>query len=181
MSRAHPRSRGDHGAFFSLILFVAGSSPLARGPPVHGWQVNVAGGLIPARAGTTSLRFNPNASCGAHPRSRGDHKRGGGVGLKMGGSSPLARGPQAHPRKTWNRRGLIPARAGTTHHYPTSAPSSRAHPRARGDHSRCFTSLAALLGSSPLARGPPGKDSSAAVTFGLIPARAGTTLAAAKW
>ena len=51
--RAHPRSRGDHGVLGRARDGVAGSSPLARGPPHDTRSVAPHLGLIPARAGTT--------------------------------------------------------------------------------------------------------------------------------
>ena len=56
---AHPRSRGDHLAVSGSSELLSGSSPLARGPPDELiTPLNVVG-LIPARAGTTSLPPHP--------------------------------------------------------------------------------------------------------------------------
>ena len=52
-SRAHPRSRGDHGRAGKTPDTPPGSSPLARGPPANKRLVIAPDGLIPARAGTT--------------------------------------------------------------------------------------------------------------------------------
>ena len=69
------------------------------------------------------------------------------------GSSPLARGPSGAAMAAINATRLIPARAGNIHVPAPLEPSTRAHPRSRGEHR-----LAALVGrlaagSSPLARG----------------------------
>ena len=53
---AHPRSRGDHRDAARGLAVEPGSSPLARGPPSTIARVTGAGGLIPARAGTTCAR-----------------------------------------------------------------------------------------------------------------------------
>ena len=54
-------------------------------------------------------------------------------------------------------------------------PSSRAHPRSRGEHSSRVKTKTAPTGSSPLARGTPSSVITGATTGGLIPARAGNT------
>ena len=152
---AHPRSRGDHRSRCECVPFLAGSSPLARGPrfirrqgnqgcgliPARAGTTltaelerNRGAGLIPARAGTTTVGASRNAVIGAHPRSRGDHDEVRARLLELGGSSPLARGPlRLHLRGT-GRCGLIPARAGTTGTPKGGCVKRGAHPRSRGDH-----------------------------------------------
>ena len=54
-SAAHPRSRGENGAFGRARSCTMGSSPLTRGKHLgqsHGWYVQ---GLIPAHAGKTPI------------------------------------------------------------------------------------------------------------------------------
>ena len=76
-----------------------------------------------------------------------------------------------------SREGLIPARAGNTIPCPFVVVSVRAHPRSRGEHPRISRRARPCWGSSPLARGtqPTGIFDSGA--SGLIPARAGNTVA----
>ena len=113
-ARAHPRSRGDHIDEGTGDYRITGSSPLARGPLVKVAQEALNAGLIPARAGTTSLSREYSVMGWAHPRSRGDHRIQLTISTLLTGSSPLARGPLAW-RKCWPvGAGLIPARAGTT-------------------------------------------------------------------
>ena len=133
-ARAHPRSRGDHGAAGQPRFRHLGSSPLARGPLLNWLHQREACGLIPARAGTTIHR--PRASRGgrAHPRSRGDHSMGKKCDRWAWGSSPLARGPQHGQKMRQVGVGLIPARAGTTLCVIGIKRHREAHPRSRGDH-----------------------------------------------
>ena len=152
---AHPRSRGDHLWVPPSIFRVAGSSPLARGPPKSMWVQRWWQGLIPARAGTTLW---------------------GHLLVRRGcGSSPLARGPLISDAINIITGRLIPARAGTTPRSMMSGWPTGAHPRSRGDHILELFGLACGWGSSPLARGPPRLQSLGHVRGGLIPARAGTT------
>ena len=51
-----------------------------------------------------------------------------------------------------------------------------AHPRSRGDHRSARWESSISWGSSPLARGPRGIGDAGHVAWGLIPARAGTTV-----
>ena len=69
------------------------------------------------------------------------------------GSSPLTRGKPV--REIPGRRvlGLIPTHAGKTSCSSPSRPSTRAHPRSRGENLKCGCLAVAVFGSSPLTRG----------------------------
>ena len=153
----------------------AGSSPLARGPLSALWLTSITNGLIPARAGTTTVFDIYSQNDRAHPRSRGDHNTGAGGVKAPGGSSPLARGPPPNPSQGRTFPGLIPARAGTTFINNIHLRVLRAHPRSRGDHRLLSGIWDWREGSSPLARGPLIKTVTDIIGSGLIPARAGTT------
>ena len=139
-----------------------GSSPLARGTPAGcpppGVQGGGVGGLIPARAGNTGVRFGVLMGAWAHPRSRGEHATGKGRSPWFWGSSPLARGTRVRPRPRY------------------ALPQSRAHPRSRGEHIPNVLIGGKNEGSSPLARGTLQPGIQRAKVAGLIPARAGNTL-----
>ena len=80
------------------------------------------------------------------------------------------------PRPGLARRGgLIPARAGNTHHPVAPKPKRRAHPRSRGEHAGGGPGDSGSAGSSPLARGTLQELQPGEKTEGLIPARAGNT------
>ena len=158
-----------------------GSSPLARGPLIAVSPLVMSTGLIPARAGTTCLTRVKRKARWAHPRSRGDHYLANHPGTGEKGSSPLARGPPAELERDRRRVGLIPARAGTTARALFGAWHAGAHPRSRGDHETVGASINAVMGSSPLARGPHEWTSSSGRPGGLIPARAGTTQSQPRW
>ena len=90
--RAHPRSRGEHCDSGCRCNSEQGSSPLARGTQIFLKNPPPQLGLIPARAGNTTLCWTGRVQKWAHPRSRGEH-----FGLHeclkhLLGSSPLARG-----------------------------------------------------------------------------------------
>ena len=72
-NRAHPRSRGEHSLQVPLQLRRWGSSPLARGTPGAYHRGRGRQGLIPARAGNTSIGTTASITHWAHPRSRGEH------------------------------------------------------------------------------------------------------------
>ena len=174
-SGAHPRSRGEHAMSTAPARRRRGSSPLARGAPREVGVGVLARGLIPARAGSTLLRLASRRGRGAHPRSRGEHPEGVAIVAVPGGSSPLARGAPRATRRGRLRRGLIPARAGSTSRRRPARSSRRAHPRSRGEHAEGFDDAVPKAGSSPLARGAPSRVPGDRERTGLIPARAGST------
>ena len=73
--------------------------------------------------------------------------------------------------------GLIPARAGNTGADTSPCGVYGAHPRSRGEHRETQNGTPYLTGSSPLARGTPPPLSLSTAQMGLIPARAGNTVA----
>ena len=77
-------------------------------------------------------------------------------------------------------RGLIPARAGKTWNAATSASHTGAHPRACGENLTGKTAEADAAGSSPRVRGKLGGGLAGRLGLGLIPARAGKTLASTQ-
>ena len=89
------------------------------------------------------------------------------------GSSPLARGARQLVVGVVDDGGLIPARAGSTGLRANWSRACSAHPR--GEHRSMSLSVSGATGSSPLARGAPGRHPRGDRPPGLIPARAGST------
>ena len=118
---------------------------------------------------------SPFAASWAHPRSRGENGRVGGVRFPLVGSSPLTRGKLIFGSLRVMRRGLIPAHAGKT---PSSSPTTsprRAHPRSRGENDGNDAMRPDAPGSSPLTRGKRRHKQVCGHPAGLIPAHAGIT------
>ena len=113
----------------------------------------------------------------AHPRSRGEHHQSSDVHELRTGSSPLARGTHIGDFHIAHGYGLIPARAGNTISQADAMDAVRAHPRSRGEHQENLVQEANHKGSSPLARGTLEASEDYFTLLGLIPARAGNTLA----
>ena len=128
----HPRSRGVYFPAVCVDQVLNGSSPLARGLPVTARCVRVDRGIIPARAGFTSLFLPVVRPPMDHPRSRGVYEKLPITTIAEWGSSPLARGLQSFSLPLASGRRIIPARAGFTR--PTTrTPFGRGdHPRSRG-------------------------------------------------
>ena len=154
---------------------MGGSSPLARGAHVEVECHRRDRGHIPARAGSTTRQARPRGSAAAHPRSRGERKRGENGQQGEQGSSPLARGAHGRGGAQVRQDRLIPARAGSTTPSSTHARRRRAHPRSRGEHTSRSNVTVATAGSSPLARGARPDELLLGRGEGLIPARAGST------
>ena len=176
-TRAHPRSRGEHNASNTVVVDPPGSSPLARGTLKANRGGELYGGLIPARAGNTFSASSLRRRARAHPRSRGEHRCTLRPGLAGRGSSPLARGTLGNVGYARDATGLIPARAGNTCVHRGHRSLHRAHPRSRGEHLADAEGVCYYEGSSPLARGTHYCRFSCYNYYGLIPARAGNTLA----
>ena len=193
----HPRSRGVYPGPIGGAGAPRGSSPLARGlRPPHQGQGPVLG-IIPARAGFTPSAPGPGPRPRDHPRSRGVYGISAAERRWVAGSSPLARGlPQRRGGQVRPDR-IIPARAGFTQGQRGDPAPHRDHPRSRGvycaqtdahqptkDHPRsrgvygpCLYGGHCSRGSSPLARGLPPRRSRVLGRGGIIPARAGFTIA----
>ena len=173
----HPRSRGVYHFVGAFQRRPWGSSPLARGLLTGKVPVMEDGGIIPARAGFT---------LGLPPRRRGrrDHPRSHGVYqwdefllICSLGSSPLARGLHGRAHRRLRHPRIIPARAGFTCPASPAPRSSQDHPRSRGVYDPRPAGRVADLGSSPLARGLRRHPLLHRRLPGIIPARAGFTMA----
>ena len=173
----HPRSRGVYDGSAILTACISGSSPLARGLPADQPGRPVHHRIIPARAGFTRMLRREASSSADHPRSRGVYFFTLMWEGLVNGSSPLARGllPDRVPHA--GDGGIIPARAGFTCRPRREASSSADHPRSRGVYGRGFLPFPLRWGSSPLARGLRRKAVRSRRRGGIIPARAGFTLA----
>ena len=134
-------------------------------------------GLIPARAGSTSCVLSEGAGAGAHPRPCGEHGFGAAfLGFTLG-SSPPVRGARHDGAPLMVCSGLIPARAGSTRNATHRWGNRRAHPRPCGEHYHKLHFRTVNKGSSPPVRGAQQHRLEPGQQGGLIPARAGSTLA----
>ena len=174
---AHPRAGGENLLNCTARLLGGGSSPRGRGKRLETEYVAGPRRLIPARAGKTRWRAWSRDSGGAHPRAGGENAVLIDDTSTFGGSSPRGRGKPSPTVASSGHVRLIPARAGKTPSIPTSLRCSRAHPRAGGENPMPIGDTCQLKGSSPRGRGKPAGRSVADHRGGLIPARAGKTLA----
>ena len=180
-AKDHPRSRGEHTCIATLTSGKTGSSPLARGAHRGNGEHVEMDRIIPARAGSTCSWIAICFRASDHPRSRGEHKcRWQPVDQPLG-SSPLARGALVRIYRQLTSGGIIPARAGSTQLCRLLLVLLADHPRSRGEHLRRRLTHAGADGSSPLARGARGCDTSSPSAPGIIPARAGSTFATKVW
>ena len=116
---------------------------------------NVAIGIIPAYAGSTSGVKSSSSLSSDHPRIRGEHAWLASAAIPALGSSPHMRGAPARVVSDGGCRGIIPAYAGSTSARHDRARPATDHPRIRGEH--------ISDGSTARMRG------------GIIPAYAGST------
>ena len=175
LTKAHPRAGGENILRSVGGPHAQGSSPRGRGKPELTMEDATALGLIPARAGKTSvfLRWRPHHW--AHPRAGGENP----VTLfrlsAYSGSSPRGRGKPELLGDRTAAPGLIPARAGKTSRARVWCWGSRDHPRAGGENWAARRATCPSLGSSPRGRGKQRPSDEIGRGVGLIPARAGKT------
>ena len=93
----HPRSRGVYFGSDAIRAANVGSSPLARGLRKNFLTHFGTWGIIPARAGFTSLHQLLCPQQQDHPRSRGVYASVACASAFAAGSSPLARGLHRRP------------------------------------------------------------------------------------
>ena len=153
----HPRSRGVYSRPSGGAVRPRGSSPLARGLRCPSWSCLAVEGIIPARAGFTNGWLTADANAEDHPRSRGVYHWRRMAGVQACGSSPLARGLRGRHVLACGPRRIIPARAGFTPSSSGPRTTRTDHPRSRGVYKRWSSSGSPRPGSSPLARGLPGR------------------------
>ncbi len=151
--RDHPRSCGEHNDPSDGSNVASGSSPLVRGALPCPDLRRQAGGIIPARAGSTGILELGIQLHGDHPRSCGEHWLNHQHRTWSEGSSPLVRGARAPSWCLFSAHGIIPARAGSTNMYYQTHPILQDHPRSCGEHSSLLISSLCVGGSSPLVRG----------------------------
>ena len=173
----HPRSRGVYGHIGDPDEGVSGSSPLARGLLSTEPGEVLPRRIIPARAGFTECVVETHGAIPDHPRSRGVYSRDIGRIVVGDGSSPLARGLLLLWGADDGPTGIIPARAGFTRRRSTLPVGWKDHPRSRGVYAAVPSRGKRFGGSSPLARGLLVLEWCAIRHYGIIPARAGFTLA----
>ena len=151
----HPRMRGEHEEAEADFLAQAGSSPHARGTPVHRYCADDEIRFIPACAGNTCCPRAATPGATVHPRMRGEHASGTPPQNNQYGSSPHARGTPAVPTTASSRTRFIPACAGNTKDATPDELMAAVHPRMRGEHRPKFERRPTTDGSSPHARGTP--------------------------
>ena len=174
----HPRIRGEHEHATGVISWFEGSSPHTRGARFSGGGSDGKQGIIPAYAGSTRSRFRCMGRRRDHPRIRGEHRHGPERARGHEGSSPHTRGAHEVALLARVLPGIIPACAGSTCIRPCAICASGDHPRMRGEHNGIAFCAMGQSGSSPHARGALARQISRDCDAGIIPACAGSTMAA---
>ena len=153
----HPRRRGEHQRVIPCPCQTLGSSPQARGTLTDGLPVHVFDRFIPAGAGNTRGRGLARRLRAVHPRRRGEHNSSESLYHDFVGSSQQARGTRRCGAWDDSRWRFIPAGAGNTPVHGDTARTRPVHPRRRGEHNAMKAVYLEVIGSSPQARGTPGR------------------------
>ena len=134
-NRDHPRACGAHYLRLSIQYAMLGSSPRMRGSLDHPRADAAVGGIIPAHAGLTLVRWQCQSPTWDHPRACGAHDLYALLDGSVLGSSPRMRGSLSGRAGGSAPEGIIPAHAGLTKTPGSTSFTSRDHPRACGAHS----------------------------------------------
>ena len=154
----------------------SGSSPRMRGAVlvvVHG---DAAGGIIPARAGSSSRSRPRGTGSWDHPRVCGEQAYLSILYISILGSSPRVRGAAEWVPSYFDFQGIIPARAGSSRGRSATTRPAWDHPRACGEQGETLTDASAAMGSSPRVRGAVRDRYDLDAYNGIIPARAGSSV-----
>ncbi len=171
----HPRLRGEHPASNCEVKPWRGSSPPARGAPRFVARPCPHLRIIPACAGSTTIRIARTRSTRDHPRLRGEHNDADLHEREYAGSSPPARGARRRRAQVGEGARIIPACAGSTSRATACRGRRTDHPRLRGEHLTGGLYQTVSAGSSPPARGARGHTLRRDAGRGIIPACAGST------
>ena len=152
-----------------------GSSPRGRGKLIPRAGIPGVAGLIPARAGKTTIASLALRGNAAHPRAGGENIQAAVSVVVEWGSSPRGRGKLSEMQAVGYQWRLIPARAGKTQRQVLCAYAHSAHPRAGGENTERRRGGELLGGSSPRGRGKRLRTTQERRLLRLIPARAGKT------
>ena len=171
----HPRIRGEHPGIPSHSRVPFGSSPHTRGAPLGKIKLGEYTRIIPAYAGSTSVRHSNSVSFRDHPRIRGEHTHAAAIEATRPGSSPHTRGARLHQARPRGPGRIIPAYAGSTRESISRGPGGGDHPRIRGEHIGAAAHQVKITGSSPHTRGARHGAFVDPFLLGIIPAYAGST------
>ena len=169
-----PHTRGAL-RFRRVVLERVRIIPAYAGSTVRGKIPRLSRRIIPAYAGSTAGHATISNRTQDHPRIRGEHHALSHPKAVRGGSSPHTRGAPLHGDRVDVHPGIIPAYAGSTPMEMCRCPSSRDHPRIRGEHDGSARISRVGGGSSPHTRGAPVCAISARRRLRIIPAYAGST------
>ena len=117
--RDHPRVCGEQWALTCAVTAHSGSSPRVRGAVAGAVAEGPGDGIIPACAGSSSLRHPAQSAAWDHPRACGEQVAKAVQTIINAGSSPRVRGADAFSHVFSPCLGIIPARAGSRRRLPS--------------------------------------------------------------
>ena len=143
-------------------------------------KLHIVCGIIPARAGSSPRWTTCCRGSWDHPRACGEQWKPNPWMTTPQGSSPRVRGAEALYRRPRLSVGIIPARAGSSFRGCVPRSGSWDHPRACGEQQPRSLYSSGWTGSSPRVRGAAVGHARRDERAGIIPARAGSSLAARR-
>ena len=172
--RDHPRVCGEQWALTCAVTAHSGSSPRVRGAVAGAVAEGPGDGIIPACAGSSSLRHPAQSAAWDHPRACGEQPMFAFGCSVQSGSSPRVRGAGVDGVAHVLVCGIIPARAGSSALPFGDYMLEGDHPRACGEQTPRVELVDGWMGSSPRVRGAGCESRSDDYQCGIIPARAGS-------
>ena len=151
-STDHPRACGELTARDYESLFADGSSPRMRGTLGCSTQSPRTRRIIPAHAGNSLSRPEPESTRSDHPRACGELIASALISGLTFGSSPRMRGTPQTIAPSHEQIRIIPAHAGNSRPVKVHRRTMTDHPRACGELGAIYWARLNRVGSSPRMR-----------------------------
>ena len=149
----HPRVGGEQTSLRSLIAENNGSSPRGRGTARGSTTQGGLPRFIPAWAGNSTPKEDPQCPATVHPRVGGEQARQSQTMHFTSGSSPRGRGTGHAASSCACVQRFIPAWAGNRPRDGQRRPAGTVHPRVGGEQVSTKSPHHGNAGSSPRGRG----------------------------
>ena len=180
-TRVYPRERGGTGVRTPRRRATKGLSPRTRGNLADPRMFDTLAGSIPANAGEPPRRARRLLTPRVYPRERGGTWTPANAAAVAAGLSPRTRGNRRRDGRAGQRLGSIPANAGEPARPSASSRQCGVYPRERGGTCANAPTTTRSRGLSPRTRGNRSDGEEGRASRRSIPANAGEPACRRTW